>query len=123
MSGHGGRLFEGRCNWKGIAAVYCSEHISLCALEVLVHFKQRQSPDDYVVVTISILGTVAVKRGSWFEAKNARLQHPLWIVPSAIIGREMNIILYPEARGFSSQITDIEDFQFDRRLIESTPHN
>jgi RES domain-containing protein len=123
VSGHGGRLFEGRCNWKGIATVYCSEHISLCALEVLVHFKQRQTPDDYVVVTIFIPGTVAVKRGSSFEAKNTPLQHPLWIVPSAVIGREMNIILYPEAPGFSSQITDIEDFQFDRRLIEPTPRS
>jgi RES domain-containing protein len=123
MSGHGGRLFEGRCNRKGIATVYCSEHISLCALEVLVHFKQRQAPDDYVVVTISIPGTIAVKRGNSFEAKNSRLQHPLWIVPSAIIAREMNIILYPEAHGFSSQITDIEGFQFDRRLVEPTPHS
>jgi hypothetical protein len=86
----------------------------------LVHFKQRQTPDDYVVVTIFIPETVPVMRGSSFEAKNSRIQHPLWIVPSVIIAREMNIILYPEASGFSSRITDIEDFRFDQRLVAPT---
>lgn len=86
-------------------------------------FPATPVPDDYVVVTISIPETVSVKRGSSFEAKNARPQHPVWIVPSVIIGREMNIILYPEASGFSSRITDIEDFQFDHRLVAPIPRN
>ena len=98
--------------------VYCSEHLSLCALEVLVHFKQRQVPDDYVAITLLIPDTVPVMRGNPTEAKDAGFQHPLWVIPSVVIAREKNIILYPDAPGFSAEITDLEPFQFDPRLIE-----
>jgi hypothetical protein len=87
-------------------------------LEVLVHFKQRQLPDDYVAVTILIPDSIGVMSGSPFEAKNAGSPYPVWVMASVIIAREKNIILYPEAPGFRAQIIDLESFRFDPRLIE-----
>src|SRR4051812_18031854 len=37
FSGEGARIFGGRWNSPGISIVYCSEHLSLAALEILVH--------------------------------------------------------------------------------------
>src|SRR3954464_13539305 len=37
FSGEGARIFEGRWNSVGVRMVYCSEHLSLAALEILVH--------------------------------------------------------------------------------------
>ena len=37
FSGEGARVFGGRWNSAGVAVVYCSEHLSLAALETLVH--------------------------------------------------------------------------------------
>lgn len=33
FNGEGSRLFGGRWNPKGVAGVYCSQHLSLCVLE------------------------------------------------------------------------------------------
>ncbi len=35
FSGEGARIFEGRWNSAGVRMVYCSEHLSLAALEIL----------------------------------------------------------------------------------------
>lgn len=117
LSGAGAKQYSGRCNPKGIAALYCSEHISLCVLEVLVHVQQRTIPEGYVVITIEIPDTVPLSRGSFSYAFAAKGTLPAWVVPSVIIPREYNIVLYPEAMGFDATITDIEPFTFDNRLV------
>lgn len=117
LSGDGGKRYGGRCNPRGVAAVYCSEHISLCALEILVHLHERMLPDDYVVMTIEVPGTVPTVGGSALDALDSDGLHPVWIVPSVIIQQEHNIILYPEAAGFAASIVRIEPFTFDPRLI------
>src|SRR5947209_2080693 len=37
FSGEGARVFGGRWNSTGVSVIYCSEHLSLAALETLVH--------------------------------------------------------------------------------------
>ncbi len=39
FSGEGARVYEGRWNSAGVAMVYCSEHLSLAALEILAHIQ------------------------------------------------------------------------------------
>ena len=47
FSGEGARLFEGRWNSSGVRIIYCSEHLSLAALEILVHTRPVTIPDKF----------------------------------------------------------------------------
>ncbi len=47
FSGEGARLYEGRWNSVGVQMVYCSEHLSLAALEILVHTRLIIMPDKF----------------------------------------------------------------------------
>ena len=120
LSGAGGRFFEGRCNPKGVATIYCSEHVSLSGLEILVHLQQDQVPDDYVVMTIDIQGSVAPLVGLAERLKEEsplRERHAAWAVTSVIIPQERNVILFPENGDFRASVVRIDAFMFDPRLI------
>ena len=121
LSGAGGKFAEGRCNPKGVATVYCSENISLCALEILVHIQQHQVPDDCVLMTINIPTRVLTLDGApgrLKEESGLRERRPAWAVRSVIIPRERNIVLFPEHREFRASIVSVEHFSFDPRLID-----
>ena len=62
FSGEGARIFEGRWNSAGVRMVYCSEHISLAALEILVHTQPVTMRDKFRVF-----------RASWDEAMMASI--------------------------------------------------
>ena len=53
FSGEGARIFEGRWNSAGVRMVYCSEHISLAALEILVHTQPVTMRDKFRVFRAS----------------------------------------------------------------------
>ena len=57
FSGEGARIFEGRWNSAGVRMVYCSEHLSLAALEILVHTQP-----------VTIRGKFRVFRVTWDDA-------------------------------------------------------
>jgi len=52
LSGEGARLYGGRSNPAGIAAIYSAANIALAVLEVLVHVDKSEVPNDYVVMAI-----------------------------------------------------------------------
>src|ERR1035438_4809132 len=56
LSGSGARLYGGRHNPPGIAAVYSSQSIALAVLEVLVHIDRSEVPQDYAVMAIEFKG-------------------------------------------------------------------
>ena len=127
LSGDGARLYGGRCNPPGIAAVYSSENIALAVLEVLVHVDKAEMPSDYVVMAIRFAGR-RVRRGRRAELsglgqltagrfRESYFQQPILRVPSVIVPREYNYVLLPDAQGFEAEVAWIEPLDFDRRLF------
>ncbi|MBI5171468.1 MAG: RES domain-containing protein [Candidatus Melainabacteria bacterium] len=54
MDGEGARLFGGRWNSPGLPAIYTSSHLSLAALELLVHLNFDNLPADLVWLKIEV---------------------------------------------------------------------
>ncbi len=54
ISGDGSRIYGGRFNPVGLAALYTSENISLCILEILVRASKTTAPDSYTLISIQI---------------------------------------------------------------------
>jgi RES domain-containing protein len=134
LSGEGARRFGARWNPIDTAMLYASTHISLAALEILVHgaFKQTQIqydlltlfvPEDVkpVVYDLEILGdgwlldtelTQHVGR-TFVENDNF-----LALVPSAVIPEEQNLLINPEhPLAAMVRILAARPFDFEQRLF------
>ena len=51
------------------------------------------------------------------EESVLRERRPVWAVPSVIIPRERNVILFPRHKEFRANVLGIEPFSFDPRLV------
>lgn len=136
FDGEGARLYGGRWNEPGVAAVYCSGTLSLAALEYFVHLEPELAPKDLVAIPAEVPAGV-----SWAEIDAAVLPpdwrvYPApealkelgsdWVrsgrtavlsVPSAIIPHESNVILNPAHPDFSKiRVGKAEPFSFDPRM-------
>lgn len=90
-------------------------------MEVLAHLDPDNVPLDYVMVEISVPDAVpfyAVKRPAVVLAESSRPGVPVYLVPSAIIPEETNIILFPAHPNFSAMIVSSKPFHFDDRLFK-----
>lgn len=135
FTGEGARQFGGRWNSPGTAVVYCSEHQSLAALEILVHLQPRGSlrfvafpleiPDAIITRTEAAVlpphwrveppgaGTMQVG-DEW--AKGAR--SAVLAVPSTIIPEETNYLLNPLHPDYPRiALRPAQPFSFDPRLL------
>ena len=124
FSGEGSRLFGGRWTPKGSPAVYCSQHLSLCVLELRVNQDQFLTRDGYRYFTVTFspalmesLSLTDAPRG-WDRPRisSIRLTAPQrfgekWLkekrsavlrVPSAVLPQENNYILNPLHPDFAS---------------------
>jgi RES domain-containing protein len=133
LSGEGGRLYGGRYNPQGVPAVYAAQSASLAILEVLVHLDKSEIPEDYLLIGIGFDGRRVMRmfERARIEASSASLaaapdpdyfrdlfyDSPVLRVRSAIVPREYNYVLLPEAKHFSAQIRWTEPFAFDQRLF------
>jgi RES domain-containing protein len=127
LSGQGAKLYGGRFNPPGVSAVYSSENIALALLEVFVHLDRSEVPKDYVVMAIEFHGqsvfrpaldVVPALRDLTAEAfRVSKFYRACLRVPSVIVPRESNYILFPEAEGFRASVDWIEPLFFDRRLF------
>jgi len=119
LSGAGAQWVGGRCNPPGTAAVYTAENISLAVLEILVHLDKLDIPEDYVLMAIELGGEVPI----WHTdvqtayAESVRGFRPVVGVPSFVVPRERNYVLYPQAANLSAAIIWREPFHFDSRLF------
>jgi RES domain-containing protein len=138
LSGTGARLYGGRWNSKGMAAVYLASSKALALLEVLVHLPPLIEPKNYFcaeievpensVTEISIAGLPynwadmqsppALKSiGDDFLQENKYL---LLKVPSAIVQAEYNYLLnvqHPDMKNV--RVVKKELFNFDKRLYKN----
>lgn len=137
FSGDGARLYGGRWNSPGRAAVYVAGSASLAVLEMLAHLPVEEFPRAYVLIEAEFdEGLVArVEAGGlpagwresppppevqhvgddWLaEARSAVLQ-----VPSAIVPVEWNFLLNPAHPDFARiKIGRETDIRLDPRLIK-----
>ena len=130
-NGEGARLYGGRWNSAGRAAVYTAGTQSLAALEILVH--AAALGDDYIAVRIRLpvdlrIETIPLSTlGDW-ETETTRSIGDRWLagetsailcVPSKVIPVEFNYVLNPAHPDFRRVIiADPEPFRFDQRLLE-----
>jgi RES domain-containing protein len=135
FSGEGARLFEGRWNSAGVRMVYCSEHVSLAALEILVHTQPvtihdkfqafRVAWDARLMTAIELANlpkgwnayppTAASKSigDNWIESDRS----PVLALPSVIVPLERTFLLNPGHRDFGKiKIKRAGSFVFDPRL-------
>jgi RES domain-containing protein len=134
FSGEGARLYEGRWNSAGVRVVYCSEHLSLAALEILVHTQPVTLRDKFRIFRISwdemLMSVVEMKRlpKGW----NAQPPGPVsrsigdeWTrsgksavlsVPSVIVPLERTFLLNPKHSDFSRiKVKEVGSFILDTR--------
>jgi RES domain-containing protein len=135
FSGEGARLFEGRWNSSGVRMVYCSEHLSLAALEILVHTRPVTMPGKFRVFRVvwSDALMISLKESELPRGWNAEPPGPAskrigneWIknarsavlaLPSVIVPLERTFLLNPHHSDFRKiKIIDSGDFVLDPRL-------
>ena len=135
FSGEGARIFEGRWNSGGVRMVYCSEHLSLAALEILVHTQPVMIRDKFRVFRVAwdekMTTTIDLKKlpKGWnaqppsLISKNIGDQwvqsgrSAVLVVPSAIVPLEKTFLLNPKHRDFGEiKIKDSGSFVLDQRL-------
>lgn len=129
--------FPGRWNSKGVFMLYTSSSIALASLENLVHRSGEGLNQNFKTIEIHIpakLKVAEVKMDQlpmkWFEYEHYSITQKIgddWIngltspvlkIPSAIIKLEHNYLINPRHKDFSQiTINQIEDFEFDPRLI------
>ena len=135
ISGTGAKLYGGRWNSKGVAALYASEHISLSVLEMLVQNRFTDFATDLNLIHLAFADTLSVK-----EVKNSKLKtdwindfdytrfmgdqfikagtHAILKVPSAVIKEEHNFIINPSHSDFKKiKIMQTVSFSTDKRLF------
>jgi RES domain-containing protein len=135
LSGEGARLYGGRFNPAGYAALYTSEYISLCLLEILVRASKATIPDSYSLISVEIpdkeLTTIQLnklKKGWQHDVdytqgigKDFLLENQCLClkVPSAIVPQEHNFLLNPAHPDFKKiKIVATEFLELDKRLFK-----
>ena len=135
FSGEGARVFGGRWNSTGIPVVYCSEHLSLAALETLVHIVPVVLRDKFRAYRIGFDDTpvtaITEKKlpKGWNDQPPSAVSKSIgddWIktarsavlaVPSVLIRLERTFLLNPTHPDFRKlEIKDMGTFVLDPRL-------
>ena len=107
--------------------IYAAQHVSLAALEILIHSSRRPVPD-MLVTEIEIPDHVSLERSDWMEMDRSRRFGSEWVksgrsavlrVPSkAVNGLEFNFLINPVHSDFKRiRQTVSHGFAFDRRLF------
>jgi RES domain-containing protein len=139
FGGEGARLYGGRFNLPGRAAVYASEHLSLAALELLVHLRPLLPlpcvafPVEWAGIAVETLPPKALPPDWRAEPApySAAALGDAWLrtgrgavlaVPSVIVPEERNFLLNPAHPDFAAlRVGRPRPFSFDPRLWAAPP--
>jgi len=135
FSGEGARMFEGRWNSAGVRMVYCSEHLSLAALEILVHTQPIMMRDKFrafrAMFDEAMMTIVELKKlpKGWNTQPPSAVSKNIgdeWIksgrsavlaLPSVLVPLERTFLLNPNHRDFAKiKIRNAGSFVLDPRL-------
>lgn len=135
MDGEGAKLFGGRWNQVGTAAVYLAESRALAALEIIVHAPREALRLDWKIIEVEVPAAAIEKAKisalpkTWAvhpSSPAARMFGNRWMLefsklglqlPSVIIPEESTLMLnsrHPDMRDLV--ISKPRDFSFDGRL-------
>jgi len=136
FDGEGARLYGGRWNSPGQAAIYLADSRALAALEVLVHLNPAMTTLQYQMIEVSFptslvqtidleplaaaLASPAVSPATQHagDAWLAEARAPVLQVTSSIITEEPNYVLNPKHPKFARiKIGTSKPFAFDPRLL------
>jgi RES domain-containing protein len=135
FNGVGARRTGGRWHPRGAAVAYASEHLSLAALEYLVHVDPEDAPGDLVSIRIDVpddlVEAVDINRlpSNW-RTEPAPLELAelgrRWLerhaslalrVPSAVVPSEFNFVIDSQSPALARcTIAAPQPFSFDSRL-------
>jgi RES domain-containing protein len=137
LAGLGGLATSGRWHSKGRPILYTASSAALAALETLVHVDPLLAPLDLQLLTIEIpddlpsetLDLSLLPKGwagvpapavlqamgdAWLESQRSAV----WIVPSAVIPVERNLLLNPQhPDAHRLRLIRTDTFSFDSRLL------
>jgi RES domain-containing protein len=135
FTGEGARLFGGRWNSPGTAAIYTAQSQSLAALEMLIHLESADLLPNYVLFEVEIDESLVTQIQLSQLPKNWRVDPPpakvraigdAWVaggtsavlrIPSAVVPGEHNFLLNPRHEDFPQlRIGKPLPFRFDPRL-------
>lgn len=135
ISGNGAKLYGSRWNHTGIPLLYTAEHISLAALEMLVHISFNEIPRSFHLLSIKIPENISgnelkydkMRKGweddegytAWIGSEFIKQKSSLYMkVPSIIVKEECNFLLNPLHADYKKvQIAEARPFNFDKRLF------
>ena len=123
----GAAFREGRWHLRGTRVVYAAQHVSLAALEMLVHANSQTLPPK-LLTEIEVPDSVAVERAGWMELPESRAFGSRWVdeartavlaVPSIVVHHmELNFVLNPAHPEFGRiKHGTARAFAFDRRFF------
>ena len=135
ISGYGASVRGARWNASGTSMLYTSEHISLCALEMLVNIILTEVKINFHLLQISVpenaslsLVTAQKLKQNWRDDEGytnfignefcKNKDSLLLKVPSAVISEEYNYLINPTHPDFKKiKILNSKPFIFDQRLF------
>ena len=137
LSPQGAKLYGGRWNSKGNGAVYAADSVALAVLEVLVHLRDNDAMQHFILCEFTLDEALLMKLDPGKLPKDWRADPPPfstmaigdeWLstgaslalaVPSTIVPVQSNLIINPAHEKFDALADSmtIEPFPFDPRLL------
>ena len=142
-TGEGAWLYAGRWNPIRTRMVYTSTSLALAAVELFVNLEPRDAPEDLVAVSATWLdGEVSIETvpvealpPDWRALEHRELRamgaawitarrFAAWMVPSAAVEGEWNVLLNPAHPDFAKiTLAEPRSFRFDPRMFKHAGHD